>query len=68
LVIRDRELAAALGAAGRERVLREFRRERVWDAIAQEYLQLLRAKGLAAPRSAERNENTALAAGAVASR
>lgn len=37
LVIRDRGLAAAFGSAGRERVLREFRRETVWEALAEEY-------------------------------
>ena len=37
LVIRDRSLAAAFGSAGRERVLREFRRETVWEALAEEY-------------------------------
>ncbi len=37
LVIRDRGLAAALGSAGRERVLQEFRRETVWEALEEEY-------------------------------
>jgi glycosyltransferase involved in cell wall biosynthesis len=69
LVIGDRSYAAALGLAGRQRVLREFRQERVWDAIAQEYLQLLQAKGLTAPTPATRNEATAaLTAGATVSR
>jgi lipopolysaccharide/colanic/teichoic acid biosynthesis glycosyltransferase/glycosyltransferase involved in cell wall biosynthesis len=36
-VIEDREMAAALGSAGRERVVREFRRERVWEALEEEY-------------------------------
>ena len=36
-VIENRELAAALGEAGRERVVREFRRERVWEALEEEY-------------------------------
>jgi glycosyltransferase involved in cell wall biosynthesis len=69
LVIRDRSLAAALGSAGRERVMREFRQEIVWDAIAQEYLQVLKARGLTVPTPATRNEATAaLRARAVASR
>ena len=58
LVIRDRKLAEALGAAGRERVLREFRQETVWEALAEEYLQLLQAKGLTVPNAANRNEGT----------
>jgi glycosyltransferase involved in cell wall biosynthesis len=52
LVLEDQSLAAALGAAGRERVLREFRQETVWDAIVQEYLQLLQAKGFCIPSPA----------------
>lgn len=48
-VIQDRKLAAALGAAGRERALREFRPEMVWDALAEEYARMLEAKGLRVP-------------------
>ena len=44
LVIRDRGLAAAFGSAGRERVLREFRRQTVWEALAEEYRQLLKQR------------------------
>lgn len=67
-VIEDRRLAAALGSAGRERVLREFRQEIVWDALAQEYLQLLHAKGLTVPTAATRNEAAVeLASGAALS-
>ena len=58
LVIRDRKLAEALGAAGRERVLGEFRQETVWEALAEEYLQLLQAKGLTVPDAANRNDRT----------
>ena len=48
-VLRDRSLAARLGAAGRERVLREFRQEVVLHALAQQYQELLQEKGLASP-------------------
>jgi glycosyltransferase involved in cell wall biosynthesis len=54
-VIEDRSLAAELGSAGRERVLREFRQEMIWDAIAEEYLQLLQARGVTAPTLTNRN-------------
>lgn len=37
------------GRAGRERVLREFRQERVWTALYDEYLRLLSWKGTPAP-------------------
>ena|ERR1700676_4944 len=52
LVLADQSLAAALGSAGRERVLREFRQERIWNAIIQEYLQQIRDKGLPVPSPA----------------
>ncbi len=48
-LIRDRALASELGSAGRERVLRSFRREIIWEALAGEYSQMLAAKGLAIP-------------------
>jgi lipopolysaccharide/colanic/teichoic acid biosynthesis glycosyltransferase/glycosyltransferase involved in cell wall biosynthesis len=41
-LLRDRKMAEAMGAAGRERVLRDFRSERVWDAMADEYVRGLR--------------------------
>ena len=44
LVLKDRRLATELGSAGRERVLREFRPEMVWDAMAEEYARALREK------------------------
>lgn len=52
----DPVLRAAHGRAGRARVMREFRRERVWEALYAQYLELLRARGLplpAAPRAEE---------------
>jgi glycosyltransferase involved in cell wall biosynthesis len=55
LVLNDPSLAVALGSAGRERVLREFRRERVWDAIIGEYLQHLQVKGLSIPSPTDAN-------------
>jgi glycosyltransferase involved in cell wall biosynthesis len=55
LVLNDPSLAVALGSAGRERVLREFRRDRVWDAIIREYLQHLQVQGLSVPSPADAN-------------
>jgi glycosyltransferase involved in cell wall biosynthesis len=69
LVLGDRNFAAGLGLAGRERVLREFRQEMIWDALAQEYLQLLQAEGLSVPTPNPRSEAAeVLTAGAVVSR
>jgi glycosyltransferase involved in cell wall biosynthesis len=55
LVLKDPSLAVALGSAGRERVLREFRQERVWDAIIGEYSQYLQVKGLSVPSPTDRS-------------
>lgn len=38
------------GTAGRQRVLRDFRQEVIWEAIYQEYCRLLKQKGLSAPK------------------
>lgn len=43
------ELAACHGREGRERAVRSFRRETVWENLFREYLSLLAAKGLPAP-------------------
>jgi glycosyltransferase involved in cell wall biosynthesis len=46
LLLKDKKLAAAMGNAGRERAGREFRQERIWEALAQEYIGLLEVRGL----------------------
>jgi glycosyltransferase involved in cell wall biosynthesis len=53
-VLNDKDLAASMGRAGRERVLREFRRERVWGEMVKEYLTLLHEKGLWLPEKSTR--------------
>jgi glycosyltransferase involved in cell wall biosynthesis len=52
----DPELREQHGKAGRERVLREFRQEDIWEAIYQEYARLLREKGLAVPSMSTEGE------------
>lgn len=42
----DPELRRLHGIAGRDRVLREFRPELIWEALYQTYLRLLRDKGI----------------------
>lgn len=48
----DPELRRRHGQAGRERVLRDFRPQDIWEATFQEYLRLLRERGLPAPDQA----------------
>jgi glycosyltransferase involved in cell wall biosynthesis len=45
-LLTDKALATKLAQGGRDRVLREFRQEQVWEALSQEYLRLLRMRGL----------------------
>ncbi|MFL9457704.1 MULTISPECIES: glycosyltransferase family 4 protein [Nostocales] len=45
------ELRCQHGVSGRKRVLQDFRQEAIWNALHQEYLQILQAKGLSTPES-----------------
>jgi glycosyltransferase involved in cell wall biosynthesis len=45
----DAALRAKMGAAGRERAIKDFSPERIWNAVVEEYLGLLQAKGLPLP-------------------
>lgn len=47
----DPALRRAHGLAGRERVLRDFRQEVIWEALYREYTLLLQERGLPLPRS-----------------
>jgi glycosyltransferase involved in cell wall biosynthesis len=47
--VTDPTLRANHGRAGRARVESEFRRERIWEAIAQTYAALLAENGTPAP-------------------
>ncbi|MCX7806722.1 MAG: glycosyltransferase family 4 protein, partial [Planctomycetota bacterium] len=49
MYLRDPELRRRHGRAGRERVLREFRPERIWRALLAEYVSLLEEKGIPVP-------------------
>lgn len=49
MYLHDSELRRQHGQVGRDRVLREFRQEAIWEAVYQEYLQLLQHQGLSAP-------------------
>lgn len=44
--LRDSELRRTHGRAGRDRVLREFRREAIWEALYAEYERLLAERGI----------------------
>ena len=48
-LLSDQELAQRMGRAGRERVIREFRHETIWEALAGLYRELLDQRGLPAP-------------------
>jgi len=47
--LRDPQLRCRHGRAGRQRVLRNFRPEVVWEAMYREYVRLLQQKGLPVP-------------------
>ena len=48
----DPELRRRHGAAGRQRMLRDFHPEDIWEAVHQEYRRLLRERGVSAPEPA----------------
>jgi glycosyltransferase involved in cell wall biosynthesis len=58
----DPALRRRHGEAARDRVLREFRQEAIWEALHEEYRRLLERRGVAAPRGLR---GGAAAAGAV---
>ncbi|HVB56370.1 MAG TPA: glycosyltransferase family 4 protein [Candidatus Acidoferrales bacterium] len=49
-LLRHPRLALEMGRTGRERVGREFRPQRIWTALLEEYSRLLHQRGLPAPR------------------
>lgn len=50
----DPALGRRHGAAGRERILREFRQDIIWEALYREYVWLLRKRGFPAPAALPR--------------
>jgi len=48
--LRDSDRRSAHGSAGRRRVLLEFRRELIWDALYDHYITLLKRHGRTGPR------------------
>lgn len=48
--LQNPELRLQHGQAGRDRVLRDFRQEAIWEVLYQEYVKLLQTKGLSVPQ------------------
>jgi hypothetical protein len=48
-LLNDAELRKRMSKAGRERVIRDFKPEDIWEALYQEYVRLLKEKGIPAP-------------------
>ncbi len=48
--LRSPELRACHGAAGRERILRDFRQDAIWEAQYQEYARLINREGISGSR------------------
>jgi glycosyltransferase involved in cell wall biosynthesis len=59
-LIADKSLARKLGAAGQDRVKREFQQERIWEALYREYLEHLQIRAAPAPLIAYSNEGESL--------
>ena len=60
--LNDPDLRRRHGRAGRERVLRDFRPEAIWEAMYQEYVRLLRARALPIPELTSGGAETILTA------
>jgi glycosyltransferase involved in cell wall biosynthesis len=63
--ITDAARARDHGAAGRERIRRDFRQEVIWEALHREYLRLLGERGLSAPVGSPTSGMTPAVKGAV---
>ena len=56
LYLQHPELRDQHGKAGRDRVVLSFRQEAIWEALYQEYIRLIKAKGLSIPITTEQQE------------
>jgi glycosyltransferase involved in cell wall biosynthesis len=56
LYLQHPELRARHGKAGRDRVVLSFRQEAIWEALYQEYIKLIKAKGLSIPLTTEQKK------------
>jgi glycosyltransferase involved in cell wall biosynthesis len=48
-LLADKTLASKMGLAGQERIKREFRQERIWEALCEEYVRRLKMEGRPLP-------------------
>lgn len=48
-LLADKTLASKMGLAGQERIKREFRQERIWEALCEEYVKRLKMEGRPLP-------------------
>jgi glycosyltransferase involved in cell wall biosynthesis len=48
-LLTNKTLAGKLGCAGQERIKREFRQERIWEALCEEYVRRLKMEGRPVP-------------------
>jgi glycosyltransferase involved in cell wall biosynthesis len=56
LYLQHPELREQHGKAGRDRVVLSFRQEAIWEALYQEYIKLIKAKGLSIPLTTEQKK------------
>jgi glycosyltransferase involved in cell wall biosynthesis len=56
--LKDPELRCQHGQAGRDRVLQKFRQEAIWEALYQEYKQLLQGQDLSLPNPVSNSRET----------
>ena len=65
-LLRNPEYARKMGIAARERIVERYKPQRIWEALASEYMGLLRQKGLALPESDSPSQQVSAASGQAA--
>jgi len=58
-LLKNPELRQRMGKAGRERVLRDFRPEPIWEALYKEYMSVLSRKSSVLPQHRDRGPDAA---------